>query len=185
MGTKQIQMEFQVVADDQVSANVTVVVNGTQVFSGALAKTADVMPGQVFDDQTPFSLVEFDLDVADMPDPLTSSDPSDQYGQWTTPVDVTISVTGGDVTLQATEANYTGIWITNPNPTPGQPYIVQKGSADQFYELRISSQPKWNGVELLDRYNFADNTNTGTGSLLVLENETVAYQMGATLYSAA
>ena len=185
MGTKQVQMEFQVVADDKVSANVTVTVNGVQMFSGALAHTADTMPEQVLDDQVPFSLVEFDFAVDNMPDPVTSSDPSNQYGAWATPVDVTIAVTGGDITMQRTEANYNAVWIPNPTPTPSQQYIVQKGNVDTFEELRIGSQPTWNGVVLTDRYNFGDNVNTGSGSLLVLENETAAYQLSMTLYSAA
>jgi hypothetical protein len=182
MGTKQVQMEFQVVANDGVSANVTVTMGGIQKFSGALSHTAEVMPQQVLDDQQPYSLVEFDLDVNNLPDP--PGEPG-QYGQYTTPIDVTITVTGGSINMQATETNYNAWREFNPNYPPGDRFIIVPGSAGTSESLRIGSQPTWNGTALTDRYNFEDNVDTGSGSLLVLENEIAAYQLSMTLYSAA
>jgi hypothetical protein len=184
MGTKQVQMEFQVVADDGVSANVTVTVNGVQKFSGALAQTVTELPGQVYYDQTPFSLVQFDLDIDNQASPFPGPSVN---GQWITLEDITITVTGGDVVLQETEANYTAVpqVITPPPTTPPTTTIVTPGNADNFESLSIGSQPLWNGVALTDRYNFDANTGTGSGSLILYNNETVAYQVGMTLYSAA
>ena len=184
MGTKQVKMEFQVVANDQASANVTITMGGTQVFSGALAQTASVMPAQVHDDQTPYALVEFDLEVENMPT-VAPFPPSDQYCMYTTPMDVTITVTGGDITLQATEANYNCEGVPPIVPTPTNPPFVQviPGDADTFNELRFYSQPVWT-PPATGRLDINDNVDTGPGSLLLLDNESVAYQVSMTLYSA-
>ena len=180
MGTKQIQMEFQVVADDKISANVTITVGGVQKFSGALAHTVNVMPGQVSDDQTPYSLVTFDLEVANMP-PLSSKGnpavPSNGHGLWTTNLDVIIAVTGGSVCLQSTEANYTAVTPTPPDPKP------TTGNSSDFVSMWFATQPVWTPTAT-GRLVIDDNSNSGPGSLLLLENESVAYQVAMSLYSA-
>ena len=169
MGTKQVKMKFQVVADDGISANVTVTVGGIQKFSGALAKTVEVMPGQVLYDQTPFNEIEFDLDVADLPTPTASSR--------TVLTDVSISVTGGSITLQETKANYT---VTS---TPSEPPTKIPGNATEFYTLHFGTQPVWT-PPATGRLLIADNSNTGPGSLLLLDGESVAYQVAMTWFSA-
>jgi len=182
MGTKQVQMEFQVAADDGVSAQVTITAGGTQVFSGALGQTTNPLPGQVYFDSTPFSLVEFDLNVADMPSPWGTPGP---YGQWTTPVDITILVSGGSICLQETAANYsTYLAEITPATTPPT-YHTAPGNATIFSTLRYDTQPVWTptGTDA-GRLNIADNVATGPGSLLLLDNESVAYQVAMTLYSA-
>jgi hypothetical protein len=181
MGTKQVQMEFQVVADDGVSANVTVTVGGTQVFSGPINQTADVMPDEVFNDTTPFSLVQFDLDVENMPVP---SGASNQYGAWVVPKDITVSVTGGSVTLQATKANYSATVGEVLPATVPPTWQTVSGTADTFVELRFASQPVFTPSGI-SRLNYDANVNTGPGSLLLLDGESVAYQAAMTYYSAA
>ena len=189
MGTKQIRMEFQVVADDKVSANVTVAVDGVQKFSGPVAHTTDVMPGQVLDDQEPYSQISFDLDVSDQTPEIDLMPPNGRNGQWIELRNVTITVTGGDITLQSTEANYTvatggavSATITGPKPDP-----IVPGDAVTFYQLFFGNQPVWTPepANPLDRFNFEYNLDTSPGSLLVLNNESVAYQCEVTLYSAA
>jgi hypothetical protein len=181
MGTKQVKMEFQVVANDQASANVTITMGGKQVFSGALAQTQPVMPGQVTDDQAPYALVEFDLDVADGPDQTA---PTNTKNFWTTPTAVTIAVSGGSVCLQATEANYAG-YLTPVSP-PTTPPTVQFvfGDADTFWQLEYATQPVWTPTAV-GRLDITDNTNTGPGSLLLLDGESVSYQVAMTLYDVA
>lgn len=176
MGTKQVQMKFQVAANDGVSAQVTITVDGIQKFSGALGQTANPLPGQVLSDATPFSLAEFDLDVEDLTKPVTNDDPQ----SWIISKDVIISVTGGSVCLQSTETNYTSKDWANVDPpdNPQTQYIVP-GSASTFGELDFATQPVWT-PPAVGRLDIA----SGTGSLLLLDNESVAYQVAMTLYSA-
>jgi hypothetical protein len=180
MGIKQVQMEFQVAANDGVSAQVTITAGGTQVFSGPLAQTTNPLPGQVYDDATPFSLVEFDLEVENIPNPPYSAN---AYPTWFTPVDVTIAVSGGNICLQATEANYTGLLVEVNPPTTPATVQLEPGNADQFVVLRYATQPVWT-PPATGRLDINDNVDTGPGSLLLTDNESVAYQLSMTLYSA-
>ena len=180
MGTKQVKMEFQVAANDGALAQVTVTAGGTQVFSGSLAQTENPLPGQILNDSTPFSLVEFELDVADMPVPPGNSN---SYGQWVTSTDITIAVSGGSVCLQETLANYTSQIVEVTPPTTPPKYQTVTGDAATFATLRYATQPVWTPTAV-GRLDIADNVDTGPGSLLVLDGESVAYQVAMTLYSA-
>ena len=182
MGTKQIKMEFQVAADDGVSAQVTITAGGTQVFSGALAQTENPLPGQVYNDSAPFSLVEFEFDVANMSVPPGNSD---SYGQWTTSTDVTIAVSGGNVCLQETLANYTAQIVEVTPATTPPTYQVVSGNASTFATIRFANQPVWTPTNTdPGRLIFEDNINTGPGSLTIFNDQSVAYPLGMTLYSA-
>ena len=183
MGTKQVRMEFQVAADDGALAQVIVTAGGTQVFSGSLAQTQNPLPNQVIVNTTPFSLVEFEMDVANMPVPPGNSN---SYGQWVTSTDITISVTGGTVCLQETLANYTATYGEEiiPPPNPDAPtYQVVPGNASTFAQIRFANQPVWTNPASGDLI-FDDNIDTGPGSLTILNNQSVAYQASMTLYSA-
>ena len=180
MGTKQVKMEFQVSANDGELAQVTVTAGGTQVFSGSLAQTSNPLPEIVDSNATPFSLVQFELDVADMPVPPGNSD---SYGQWVTSTDITISVTGGNVCLQETLANYTAHWVEITPPTTPPTYQVVPGNASTFATIRFANQPVWTNPASGD-LNFEDNIDTGPGSMTILNNQSVAYQASMTLYSA-
>jgi hypothetical protein len=182
MGTKQVKMEFQVSANDGELAQVTVTAGGTQVFSGSLAQTSNPLPEIVDSNATPFSLVQFELDVADMPVPPGNSD---SYGQWVTSTDITISVSGGNVSLQETRANYTAAMVEITPPTTPPTYQMVVGDASTFVELRYNDQPVWTPANTdPGRLIFDDNISTGPGSLTIFDNQSVAYQMATTLYSA-
>ena len=180
MGTKQVKMEFQVAANDGELAQVTITAGGTQVFFGSLAQTQNPLAGQVYNDATPFSLVEFGLEVDNMPVPPGNCD---NHGQWVTSTDMTISVSGGSVCVQEISANYTARIVEVTPPTVPPTYQVVSGNAATFATLWYATQPVWTPTAV-GRLDIADNTNTGPGSLLLLDNESVAYQVGMTLYSA-
>jgi hypothetical protein len=183
MGTKQVKMEFQVAANDGALAQVTVTAGGTQVFSGSLAQTENPLPDIVLNDETPFSLVQFELDVPDMPVPTVN--PPDSGSTWTTPVDVIISVSGGIVCLQETLANYSAKMIEVTPPTNPATYTIEQGNASTFSTLRFTNQPVWTPTNTdPGRLIFEDNINTGPGSLTIFDNQSVAYQVSMTLYSA-
>jgi len=182
MGTKQVQMEFQVVADNGISANVTVTVGGVQKFSGALAQTTDVLvPADTHYDTTPFSLVQFDLDVANV---AISSTPPWNQAEWVTPTNITVLVTGGDVILQEIEANYSAIVeaLVPPATTPKEGTLVP-GNATDFQTTVISNQPLWDDVAITDYYNYTGNENTGSGNLPIPNGMTMACQINMSLYN--
>jgi hypothetical protein len=183
MGTKQVKMEFQVAADDGALAQVTITAGGTQVFSGSLAQTENPLSDQVYSNATPFSLVEFEMDVADMPVPPGNAN---SYGQWVTSTDITIAVSGGSVCLQETLANYTATSVEIiPPPTNALPYEIVPGDAATFATLRYATQPVWTPTNTdPGRLIIDDNVSTGPGSLTIFDNQSVAYQVSMTLYSA-
>ena len=180
MGTKQVKMEFQVAANDGALAQVTITAGGTQVFSGSLAQTENPLPGQVYNDSTPFSLVEFELDIDNMPVPAGNGN---SHGQWVTSTDITIAVSGGSICLQDTLANYTAQWVEVIPPTTPPTYQALAGDASTFNTLYFATQPVWTPA-VVGRLDLADNVDTGPGSLLLLDGESVAYQVAMTLYSA-
>ena len=180
MGTKQVKMEFQVAANDGELAQVTITAGGTQVFSGSLAQTENPLPGQVLSDSTPFSLVEFELNVDDMPVPPGTPDSN---LQWVTSTDITIAVSGGSICLQETQANYSATWQLQPDPNPWNLYEMVPGNSTTFATLKYAMQPVWT-PSCVGRLDIADNVDTGAGSLLLLDNESVAYRVAMTLYSA-
>jgi hypothetical protein len=182
MGTKQVKMEFQVAADDGELAQVTITAGGTQVFSGSLAQTVNPLPGEVYSDSAPFSLVEFEFDVANMSVP---PGPGDSYGQWITSTNMTIAVSGGNVCLQETEANYTAQVVEVTPATDPPTYQIVTGNAATFVTLRFLDQPVWTPINTdPGRLIFEDNINTGPGSLTISNGQSVAYTLGMTLYSA-
>jgi hypothetical protein len=181
MGTKQVKMEFQVAANDGALAQVTVTAGGTQVFSGSLAQTENPLSEIVYNNANPFSLVEFEMDVADMPVPAP---PPDTYNQWVTSTDIIISVTGGNICLQETLANYTATMVEVTPPTTPPTYHLQAGNASTFASIRFANQPVWTPTNTdPGRLIFEDNINTGPGSLTIFDNQSVAYQASMTLYS--
>ena len=170
MTTKTIQMEFQVAANDGVSALVTVSAAGQQVFSGQLDQTSNPLPGQIMPDDVPFSLVSFEIDVAEP-----------AAGQIETPIDVVIAVSGGSITLQETETNYVSRIIPANPPTNSFASTIIPGDATTFYTCRFANQPVWT-PPATGRLNYEDNLTTGPGSLLLLDGESCAYQEAVLFY---
>ena len=161
MGTKQVQMSFSVTANPGEIVNAIVFVDDVQKYAGPLADGSDV--------------VTFDLDVVDQPIPTYM--PPESNGQWITPVAIAVTIENGSATLIPTKANYTGyIVYTTPTPT----YVP--GSSSDYQILRISSQPMWNGVADLNRYNFSI-TDPETGTVPIYSNETVTFQMSMTQWA--
>ena len=181
MGTKQVRMQFQVAANDGALAQVTVTAGGTQVFSGSLAQTENPLAGIITNDAAPFSLIQFELDVAN--GNVWGQGINNGYGQWVTLTDITISVSGGTVCLQETLANYSGTMVEVTPPTTPPTYQYQVGNASTFSTIRFANQPVWTPSTPAS-LNFANNINTGPGSLTIYNNQSVAYQASMTLYSA-
>ena len=159
MGTKQVQMHFSVAAEPGKTVNAIIFVNDVQKYSGTLADVSDV--------------VTFDLDVADQPIPTFISPTS--YGQWVTPVAISITIENGTATLIPTKANYT-------SHLADQLITYVPGSSSDYQSLWIASQPLWNGVADLDRYNFA-TMNPELGAIPIYINETVTFRLSMSLWA--
>jgi len=149
MGTKQVQMSFSVTAEPDKTVNAIIFVDDVQKYAGALANVSD--------------MVTFDLDVADQ-QILTYIQPN-YYGQWVVPATISITIQNGSATLIPTKANYTGHAASTYTP----------GSSADYQVVWIASQPLWNGVADLNRYNFGI-TNPETGAIPIYSNETVTFQ---------
>jgi len=152
MGTKQVQMSFSVTAEPDKTVNAIIFVDDVQKYAGALANVSD--------------MVTFDLDVADQ-QILTYIQPN-SYGQWVVPATISITIQNGSATLIPTRANYTG-HLANTSS------IYAPGSSAGYQVVWIASQPLWNGVADLNRYNFGI-TNPETGAIPIYSNETVTFQ---------
>jgi hypothetical protein len=181
MGTKQIKMKFQVAATDGVAAHVTITSGGVQKFSGDLAQTVSTLiASDVHSFTEPNSEVLFDVVVPDQ----TVAHPKKPEKK-ATPVDITIAVTGGSIGLQDTDANYTSYAVEVTPPTDPITYTLGPGDVNTFVEaLNYATQPVWT-PPVTDRLIIADNTDTGPGSLILLNGESVTYQVSVPLYSDA
>lgn len=159
MGTKQVQMYFSVTANPGQTVNAIVFVDDVQKYAGPLADTSDV--------------VTFDLDVPNQ-QILTYIQPTN-YGQWVTPVNISVTIENGSATLIPTKANYAGSIVNQ-----GQTYVP--GSSTGYPTCWIASQPLWNGVADLNRYNFPI-TDPETGAIPIYNNETVTFQLSMTQWA--
>lgn len=180
MGTKQIRMKFQVAANDGVAAQVTITSGGVQKFSGDLAQTvATLIAGDVHYFTEPESPIIFDVDV---PDQTVAHPKTPEEKE--TPIDITIAVTGGNIGLQETTANYSTIVVEVTPPTDPVTYTLAPGDVSTFMTVNYATQPVWT-PPCYDRLNIADNVDTGPGSLILLNGESVTYQIAVPLYSDA
>jgi hypothetical protein len=159
MGTKQVQMSFSVTANPDQTVNAIVFVDDVQKYAGPLSNVSDV--------------VTFDLDVVNQ-QILTYVQPN-YYGQWVVPVAVSITIQNGSATLIPTRANYTGHLANSDS-------IYVPGSSSDYQIVWIASQPLWNGVADLNRYNF-EITNPETGAIPIYNNETVTFQQSMTQWA--
>ena len=159
MGTKQVQMSFSVTAEPDKTVNAIIFVDDVQKYDGPLANVSDV--------------VTFDLDVVDQ-QILTYVQPT-YYGYWVVPVAVSITIQNGSATLIPTKANHTGHLANNNS-------IYVPGSSSDYQGVWIASQPMWNGVADLNRYNFAI-TNPELGAIPIYNNETVTFQQSMTQWA--
>jgi len=171
MGTKQVKVGFLIVADDQVSANVTIAFNGVQKWSGPLANTNDSIPDYDTPD-VPYSYATFDLDIQDTPVPLISG--------MTTAKDVTFTVTGGDAIFKTMSSNYGISRQEITPPTDPVTYQLMPGTSTEFNQILPTAQPTWNDVPLLDRFNFADDP---WGPMLVEPDELLEFPVQIQWYN--
>ena len=170
MGTKQVQFYFQIVADDGVSANVSINVGGVQKFAGALAHTNSTIPIDVWPD-TPQSMAQFDLDIDNF---VTGS------GQPTTNEDITLRVTGGTAIFKSMWANYS-VYATEVSPPTTPPtWNTNMGTSTEFVQVLPTAQPTWNGIPITGNMDF---TNTPYSPMTLAPGQALAFPVAMPKYS--
>jgi hypothetical protein len=166
MSVKTLKTRFQIgncgVTPEQVL--VTILANGTEVFSGYLAKTLDSFPQFIPSGLTPYSEAVFDLDVPDLV--------SNENNSISIPMEITC--TGGDICLQGIYSNYSVRYEVDPNdPTKN---ITVLGDANTFVCYDIDTQPLINGALDRNRYILSDNFGkTGPGCIVVFQGEVLTF----------
>jgi len=169
MGTKQVQVNFLIIADDGVSANIAINVGGIPKWTGALASTNTTIPGPTTPDNLPYSVAEFDLAIDNI---VPGS------GEPTTNEDITMTITGGTAIFKYMSANYSQYGQEVEPPTKPATYLP--GTNTIFVNANPTAQPTWNGIPLYERMNFADGVN---GPMLFEPGEVLAFPVGIPKYS--
>lgn len=182
MGTKQVQFQFQVVANDGVAATATISIDGVQKFSGPIAQTVEVMPNKVLWNETPYTAVTVDVDVPDQPIP--PAEPPNERNHWVVFKNIVLSVTGGQATLQSTQANYTAALVETQPPTDPATYHTQPGTVSDFVPLQFGTTPDWTPYVSPSERDYEPN-GAGPSCFLILDGETVTWDSEITTYSAA
>jgi hypothetical protein len=172
MSTKQIKIEYQVQNLAGNLDNVTIQLGTTTLFAGSLEET-----GSVFQSNPPSGStgeITFDYDIVDW---ALNSDLL-----VTTPISITVS--GGTFMIDTVSANYT-LHNVNVGTAETPVWQLQAGTVDSFVVLDIQSQPLWNDVADLSRYNYAlsQENNMGPGQVLVRNGETATFDLGVTKFN--
>jgi len=161
-----MNISFQVQNAPGNTNTVEIALNNATVYTGSLPETGPIITGG---DSYTLTNVTFDIDV-----PVTTGN------SVTTTMAFSAVVTGGTVQIEDIEANYS-ISSTNTGTEEEPVYTPVAGTADKFAIVNIVSQPLWNGVALVDRYNIEYNIGpiqiTGPGEVLINGDETVEFNI--------
>jgi hypothetical protein len=165
MTTKQMAISFQVENTSETPNNVEITLGGTTVYTGTLPETGPI--SQIVG--SPVTSITFDIDVPDASkDNLTST------------MAFSATINGANVQIQniSTNYNYTRINVG----TPEAPYVDRiAGTNTAFIGTNIISQPQWNGITVLGRYNIeyhiGPTNNSGPGAVLIYNNETATFNL--------
>jgi hypothetical protein len=166
MATKQMNITFQVENAPESTNTVEIALNGATVYTGSLPETGPIIGG---DDGYTTTNITFDIDI---PVATTTNLKSTMA--------FSMVVAGGTVQIEDIATNYTFSAINNGTPEAPN-WSPVAGTDAEFAIINIVSQPMWNGVALLDRYNIEYNIGpiqiTGPGEVLLYSNETVEFDI--------
>ena len=168
MSTKQIKITYQVQNLGGNLNNVTIQLGTTTLFAGSLEETGPVFQSNPHTE--PYEEMTFDYDIADC------NDISDLFV--TTPISIIVS--GGTFMINNVLANYS-LQSVNVGTVEAPVWQLQAGTVDNFVTLDILTQPLWNNVADLLRYN--QPLNTGPGQVLTNNGETVTFDIGVTKFN--
>ena len=166
MATKQMNISFQVQNAPESTNTVEITLNGATVYTGSLPETGPIIAGG---DSYTTTNITFDIDAP----VATVSNPTSTMAFSTV-------VTGGTVQIEDITTNYNVSWINSGTEEEPVPEPVA-GTSTAFITTNIVSQPLWNGVADLGRYNIEYNYGpiqvTGPGEVLIYSDETVGFNV--------
>jgi hypothetical protein len=173
MATKQMNIAFQVQNASGSSNTVEIALNGATVYTGTLPETGPVIHGS---GSYTVTNITFDIDV-----PVVEA-----LGNLTSTMAFSAAVTGATVQIEDITTNYNISFInTGTAETPVWDPVA--GTDTAFTLSNIASQPMWNGVALLDRYNIEYNNGptqvTGPGEVLIYSGETAAFDLAVASFN--
>lgn len=167
MATKQLKITLQAQPQGETDVTMVVSVNGTECFNQSVPALGPI----VLNEPDPSESVQFDIDV---PVLVANVDPTVTYP-------VTVSCTNGSVKIEGFRDNFVVGFSQIANARVA-------GNATTWSSFdNIVSQPLWNGQALLERYDISYNTGpnqvTGPGEILVLNGETVSFDLQINKYN--
>jgi hypothetical protein len=173
MATKQMKIAFQVQNALGSSNTVEIALNGATVYTGTLPETGPVITGG---ESYTVTNITFDIDVP----VLTST------GNATSTMTFSVAVTGATVQIEDIFTNY-NVSFTNTGTAEAPVYNPVAGTDTAFAFTNIVSQPLWNGVADLNRYNIEYNNGptqvTGPGEVLIYSGETTTFDLAVASFN--
>jgi hypothetical protein len=165
MPTKQMTISFQVDNTSETPNTVEITLGGTTVYNGTLPETGPIsqIPG------SPVTSITFDVDV-----------PVATQNNLTSTVAFSATVNGANIQIQNIGTNYNYSRInTGTQEAPWMEPVA--GTNTAFITTNIISQPQWNGITDLQRYNVEYNNGpiniSGPGTVVVYNSETVTFNI--------
>jgi hypothetical protein len=166
MATKQMNISFQAENTPEMTNTVEIALNGATVYTGSLPETGPIITGG---DSYTVNNITFDIDV-----PVATAN------SITSTVAFSMVVNGGSVLIEDIFTNYS-YSVINTGTAEAPVWEGVAGTNTAFEVTNIVSQPMWNSVALLDRYNIEYNNGpiqvTGPGAVLILSDETVGFNV--------
>ena len=161
-----MNISFQVQNAPESTNTVEITLNGATVYSGTLPETGPIISGG---DSYTTTNITFDIDV-----------PTAIQGNIKTSMTFSAAVNGGSVQIENISTNYNySLDNTGSEETPIWTPVA--GTNTVFAITNIVSQPMWNGVADIGRYNIEYNNGpiqiTGPGEVLIYNNETVEFDI--------
>jgi hypothetical protein len=166
MATKQMNISFQAENEPESTNTVEITLNGVTVYTGSLPETGPIITGG---GSYTVNNITFDIDV------LVAT-----ANSLTSTMTFAAAVAGGTVQIEDITTNYNVSWI-NTGTEEAPAWEAVAGTNTAFAVTNITSQPMWNGVALIDRYNIEYNYGptqiSGPGEVIVYSNETVGFNV--------
>jgi hypothetical protein len=167
MATKQMNISFQVQNAPESTNTVEITLNGATVYTGSLPETGPIIT--TGDDSYTVTNITFDIDT-----PVATQD------NLTSTMAFSAVVTGGTVQIEDISTNYNYSKI-NTGTEAAPVWEPVAGINTVFAVTNIVSQPIWNGVADLGRYNIEYNNGpiqvTGPGEVMAYSDETVEFDV--------